>query len=70
MCKEILASDKRSLNPYSANYDDRLNVLSSYNLNDMNTLQHPQQQHCHSPMNENHRRMMNHQYNDHPNDKR
>jgi hypothetical protein len=34
MFKEILVSDKRSLNPYA--YDDRLNVLSTYNMNDNN----------------------------------
>ena len=33
MFKDVLSSDKRSLNPY----DDRFNVLSTYNLNDMNS---------------------------------
>ncbi len=43
MFKDILASDKRSFTTYSA-YDDRLNVLSTYNLNDMNSRPYQYQQ--------------------------
>ena len=56
MFKEILASDKRSLNPYT--YEDRLNVLSTYNLNDMRNYQSKQSPTTHM-----------HQYDD-QNDKR
>jgi hypothetical protein len=61
MFKDVLASDKRSFTTYSA-YDDRLNALSTYNLNDMNSrpYQYQQQKASHIDL---------HQYND-QNDKR
>jgi hypothetical protein len=63
MFKDILTSDKRSLNAYNA-YDDRLNILSSYNLNnEANSA--PYQYHHHKPSH-----VDLHQYNDQIDDKR
>lgn len=36
MFKEILSSDKRSTLFAGGNYEDRMNILSTYNLNDLN----------------------------------
>jgi predicted transcriptional regulator len=42
MFKEVLSSDKRSTLFFN-NYEDRLNILSTYNLNDLNIIQQQQQ---------------------------